>query len=63
MIKCELCPIQTYCPALKEVMQSSYHDVSHISFESECPLWMIVIEGRNPRTKLFIADREGGDTK
>ena len=64
-MKCELCPIQDYCPALKDHKKDchgNYHpEPTRIpSYDApDCPLWMLAIEGRNPRTKKFLADTEG----
>ena len=42
MIKCELCPVQDYCPALREKKETSYYGETHITHEDDCPLYQIV---------------------
>lgn len=61
-MKCELCPLQNHCPVLREHIRDSYApEPTHIGQASDCPLWQLAIEGRNPRTKRFLADKIPAD--
>ena len=41
-MRCELCPIQDHCVALKKYKDQSYHEVVRLSFPDGYPLYKLI---------------------
>jgi adenine-specific DNA glycosylase len=42
VVKCELCPVQNYCPILRRHQEESPRPDTHIDYEDDCPLYELV---------------------